>query len=161
MGMKPFPTLGKCDQCMNFPERQWMYAALQHTSAVGMGFIPVLLTTSKIQSKYPAAAREGMKPSPTVTDCCNRVDNSLITKVLYTSAVGAGFIPALPTADKIQSKYPAAAREEINGIYFGRLAIVFSVSCGRVGLWHRYSSIILSPCGNQMFMRVAPRWFQA
>ena len=82
-----------------------------------MGFIPVLLTADKIQSKYPAAAREGMKPSPTVTECCNHEDNPLITKVLHTSAVGAGFIPALPTADKIQSKYPAAARVEINGSY--------------------------------------------
>ena len=63
-------------------------------------FIPVLLTADKIQSKYPAAAREGMKPSPTVTECCYRVDNSLITKVLHISAVGAGFIPALPTTSK-------------------------------------------------------------
>ncbi|MDY6266599.1 MAG: hypothetical protein SPM31_05655 [Prevotella sp.] len=96
---------------MNFHERQWMYAALQHSAAVGMGFIPVLLTADKIQSKYPAAAREGMKPSPTVTECCHHEDNPLIANVLRTSAVGMGFIPVLLTADKIQSKYPAAARE--------------------------------------------------
>ena len=34
-----------------------LIAKVLHTSAVGMGFIPVLLTTSKIQSKSPAAAR--------------------------------------------------------------------------------------------------------
>ena len=38
----------------------------------------------------------------------------MITNVLHMSAVGAGFIPALPTADKIQSKYPTAARAGIN-----------------------------------------------
>ena len=42
------------------------------------------------------------------------VGNPLITNVLHASAVGAGFIPVLPTADKIQSKYPAAARVGIN-----------------------------------------------
>ena len=92
-----------------------MMRSLQHSAAVGAGFIPALPTADKIQSKYPAAAREGMKPSPTVTECCYRVDNSLITKVLHISSVGAGFIPALLTTSKIQSKYPAAARVEING----------------------------------------------
>ena len=80
----------------------------------GAGFIPALPTADKIKSKYPAAAREGMKPSPTLDVCCNHFDNLLITNVLHTSAVGAGFIPALPTADKIKSKYPAAARVGIN-----------------------------------------------
>ena len=79
-----------------------------------MGFIPVLLTADKIQSKYPEAARVGINPTPTLDVCCYHFDNSLITKVLHTSAVGAGFIPALPTADKIQSKYPAVARVGIN-----------------------------------------------
>ena len=46
----------------------------------------------------------------TLDVCCNHFDNPLIAKVLHSAAVGAGFIPALPTADKIQSKYPAAAR---------------------------------------------------
>ena len=79
-----------------------------------MGFIPVLLTASKIQSKCTAAARVGINPTPTMTECCNHFDNTLIVNVLHTSAVGAGFIPALPTADKIQSKYPTAARVGIN-----------------------------------------------
>ena len=92
-----------------------MYAALQHSAAVGMGFIPVLLTADKIQSKCHAAARVGINPTPTVAECCYRFDNPLITKVLHISSVGVGFIPALPIADKIQSKYPAAARVEING----------------------------------------------
>ena len=70
--------------------------------------------TKSGKSKCPAAARVGINPTPTVDVCCNRVDNTLIAKVLHTSAVGAGFIPALPTADKIQSKYPAAARVGIN-----------------------------------------------
>ena len=56
----------------------------------------------------------GINPTPTVTECCNHFDNPLIAKVLHTSAVGAGFIPALPTADKIHGKYPAAARVGIN-----------------------------------------------
>ena len=89
-----------------------MYAALQHSAAVGAGFIPVLLRADKIQSKYPAVARVGINPTPTLDVCCNHFDNPLITKVLHISSVGAGFIPALPTADKIQSKYPAAARVE-------------------------------------------------
>ena len=38
----------------------------------------------------------------------------MITNVLHASTVGAGFIPVLPTADKIQSKFPAAARVGIN-----------------------------------------------
>ena len=42
--------------------------------------------------------------------CCNHFDNPLIAKVLHTSAVGTGFIPVLPAADKIKSKCPAAAR---------------------------------------------------
>ena len=40
--------------------------------------------------------------------------NPLIAKVLHISAVGAGFIPALPAADKIQSKSNSAARVGIN-----------------------------------------------
>ena len=42
------------------------------------------------------------------------VGNLLITNVLHASTVVAGFIPVLPTADKIQSKFPAAARVGIN-----------------------------------------------
>ena len=53
--------------------------------------------------------RAGINPAPMVAECCNHFDNSLITKVLYTSAVGVGFIPTLATADKIQSKCTAAA----------------------------------------------------
>mgnify|MGYP006369320731 CR=1 FL=1 len=36
--------------------------------------------------------------------------NMLVINVLHTSAVGAGFIPVLPTTDKILNKFPAAAR---------------------------------------------------
>ena len=67
--------------------------------------------------RYPAAAREGITPSPTVTECSYHFDNPLIAKVLHASTVGAGFIPALPTADKIQSKYSAAARTGIQSKY--------------------------------------------
>ena len=59
--------------------------------------------------RNPAAARVGINPTPTVIECCDHFDNPLIAKVLHTSAVGAGFIPALPIADKIQSKKTAAA----------------------------------------------------
>ena len=68
------------------------------------GFIPVLPTADKIQSKCPAAARVGINPTPTLDVCC----------IAALCRVGAGFIPALPTADKIQSKCPAAARVGIN-----------------------------------------------
>ena len=54
--------------------------------------------------------------NPTPTKCCNHLDNPLIAKVLHASAVGVGFIPVLPTADKIQSKYPAAGRTGINPV---------------------------------------------
>ena len=56
----------------------------------------------------------GINPTPTVAECCNYFNNPLIAKVLHSAAVGMGFIPVLPTADKIQSKYPAAARVGIN-----------------------------------------------
>ena len=91
-----------------------MYAALQHFAAVGTGFIPVLPTADKIQSNYPAAARVGINHTPTVDVCCNNVENPLIAKVLHSAAVGTGFIPVLPAADKIQSNYTAAARVGIN-----------------------------------------------
>ena len=84
-----------------------------HTSAVGTGFIPVLTTADKIKSKYPAITRVGINPTPTGAECCKRLDNPLIAKVLHTSAAGAGFIPVLTTADKIKSKYPEAAREDM------------------------------------------------
>ena len=81
--------------------------------------------TKSGKSKYPAAARVGINPTPTKAKCCNRFDNPLIAKLLHASAVGTGFIPVLPTTDKIQSKcpaatdknkgsYPAAARVGIN-----------------------------------------------
>ena len=47
-----------------------LYNFLLHSAAVWKGFIPVLLTADKIQSKYPAAARVGINPSPTVEVCC-------------------------------------------------------------------------------------------
>ena len=52
--------------------------SLQHSSAVGAGFIPVLPTADKIQSKCPAAARVGINPTPKVVECCKRlIINSL------------------------------------------------------------------------------------
>ena len=89
-----------------------------------MGFIPVLLTADKIQSKYPAVARVGINPTPTVAECCYRFDNPLIAKVLHTSAVGMGFIPVLLTTSKTQSKSPAAARVEINGSYMSNNSLI-------------------------------------
>ena len=65
--------------------------------------------TKSGKSKCHAAARVGINPTPTVAECCNHFDNPLIAKVLHTSVVGMGFIPVLPIADKIKSKYPAAA----------------------------------------------------
>ena len=106
----PTPTEAKC--CNHFDNS--LIAKLLHASAVGTGFIPVLPTTDKIQSKCPAAARVGINPTP--TKCCNHLDNPLIAKVLHASAVGVGFIPVLPTADKIQSKCPAAGRTGINPV---------------------------------------------
>ena len=41
-----------------------------------MGFIPVLPAADKILSKYPAAARVGITPTPTVTECCKRLSIS-------------------------------------------------------------------------------------
>ena len=70
--------------------------------------------TKSGKSKCHAAARVGINPTPTVAECCNHFDNSLIAKVLHTSAVGTGFIPVLPTADKIKSKCTAAAMMGIN-----------------------------------------------
>ena len=83
-GMKPSPAPGKCDQCMN------------------MIF------------DFICGIRVGINPTPTMIECCNHFYNSLIDKVLHTSTVGAGFIPALPTADKIQSKYLQQHRTRID-----------------------------------------------
>ena len=58
------------------------------------------------KSKCHAAARVGINPTPTVAECCNHFDNSLIAKVLYTSAVGTGFIPVLPTAAAARRNAP-------------------------------------------------------
>ena len=110
MGINPTPTVTEC--CNHFDNP--LITKVLHTSAVGTGFIPVLPIANKIQSKCNAAARVGINPTPTVTECCNYFDNPLITKVLHTSAVGTGFIPVLPIADKIQSKCHAAARVWIN-----------------------------------------------
>ena len=76
-----------------------------------MGINPVLPTADKIQSKCHAAARVGINPTPTVAECCNHFDNPLIVKALHSAAVGMGFIPVLPTTDKIKSRYPTATRE--------------------------------------------------
>ena len=70
--------------------------------------------TKSGKSKYSAAARVGINPTPTVAECCKRFDNPLIAKVLHTSSVGTGFIPVLPTADKMKSKCTAAALMGIN-----------------------------------------------
>ena len=99
VGINPTPTEAKC--CNHFDSS--LIAKLLHESAVGTGFIPALPTTDKIQSKCPAPSRVGITPTPTEAKCCNHFDNSLIAKVLHASAVGTGFIPVLPTADKIQS----------------------------------------------------------
>ena len=96
MGINPTPTVDVC--CNHFDNP--LIAKVLHASTVGAGFIPALPTTDKILSKNPAAARVGINPTPTLDVCCNHVDNSLITKVLHTSAVGTGFIPALPASDE-------------------------------------------------------------
>ena len=70
--------------------------------------------TKSGKSKYPAAARVGINPTTTLAECCKRFDNPLIAKVLHSAAVGMGFIPVLPTADKIKSKCTAAAMMGIN-----------------------------------------------
>ena len=93
-----------------------MMRSLQYSAAVGAGFIPVLPTADKIQSKYPAAARVGITPTPTVAESYNHFGNPLIANVLHTSTVGAGFIPALPVTDENKSSCPAAARVGINPI---------------------------------------------
>ena len=49
-----------------------MIAKVLHTSAVGAGFIPALPTADKIHGKYPAAARVGINPTPTLDVCCKR-----------------------------------------------------------------------------------------
>ena len=56
----------------------------------------------------------GINPTPTLAECCNHLDNPLITKVLHTSTIETWFIPVLLTADKIKSKCTAAARVGIN-----------------------------------------------
>ena len=110
VGINPTPTLAECCNHLDNP----LITKVLHTSTIETWFIPVLLTADKIKSKCTAAARVGINPTPTLTECCNHFDNPLIAKALHTSAVGTGFIPVLPTASKIQSKYHVAARVGIN-----------------------------------------------
>ena len=53
-----------------------------------------------------ACTWDGYLSTPTV----DHANNMLVINALHTSAVGAGFIPVLPTTDKILNKFPAAAR---------------------------------------------------
>ena len=53
-----------------------------HASAVGAGFIPVLPATDKIQSKYHAAARMGINPTPTAAECCKLLSISGLHRIL-------------------------------------------------------------------------------
>ena len=74
-GDKPHPYGGRVLQSLDNP----LIAKVLHSAAVGMGFIPVLPTADKIQSKYPAAARVGISPTP--TERCNHFDNLLLANV--------------------------------------------------------------------------------
>ena len=53
---------------------------LQHASAVGAGFIPVLLTAVKIQNRYHAAARTGINP---YGGCVQHIDYQNVANVTY------------------------------------------------------------------------------
>ena len=61
----------------------------------------------------------------------------LIINVLHLSAVGAGFIPVLPTAGKIQKKYNAAGRTGINP---APTAVECCNYCGRLPPLRRLSA---------------------
>ena len=107
----------------------------------------VLFCLSKIvtesgKNKCHAAARVGINPTPTVVECCNHLGNSLITKVLHSAAVGTGFIPVLPTADKIKSKCTAAAM----------MGITPSPTLGKcdqcMNMYAKQTSRMISPSGS-------------
>ena len=93
-GIKPFPALE-----MRHPDLNVLASAWLSRKVFGLN----KKVTKSGKSKCPAAARVGINPTPTVAECCNHFDNPLIAKVLHTSAVGTGFIPVLPAADKIQN----------------------------------------------------------
>ena len=72
-----------------------MYAALQH-SAEGTGFIPVLPTADKIQSKYSADARVGINPTPTLGKSDQYMNMYVMIPPSGTRAsAGKGFMPFL------------------------------------------------------------------
>jgi len=55
---------------------------LQHSAAVGVGFIPILAAADKTQNKYNAAGRAGITPAPTVDRCNTLITNALLTLTL-------------------------------------------------------------------------------
>ena len=55
---------------------------LQHSAAVGVGFIPTLAAADKTQNKYNAAGRAGINPAPTVDRCNTLITNALLTLTL-------------------------------------------------------------------------------
>ena len=72
------------------------------------------LTLPNRPCKRPSFMSEdcGLPKRPSLHGYC--IVNLLIANVLHASAVGMGFIPVLPAADKIPNKYNAAARTGIN-----------------------------------------------
>ena len=53
-------------------------AAMQHTSKVGVGFIPTLAATGHLLCILSTVGRAGINPAPTADECCN----DLIIKLL-------------------------------------------------------------------------------
>ena len=46
-------------------------AAMQHTSNVGVGFIPTLAAAGHLLCILSAVGRAGINPAPTAAECCN------------------------------------------------------------------------------------------
>ena len=87
-----------------------LIAKVLHTSAVGMGFIPVLPAADKIQSKCPTAAGVGMKPSPALGKCDQCMNmyakqtSRMISLICSGACAGKGFMPFLKQCSTYFSK---------------------------------------------------------
>ena len=57
-------------------------AAMQHTSKVGVGFIPTLAAAGHLLCILSAVGRTGINPAPTADECCN----DLIIRLLHFSS---------------------------------------------------------------------------
>ena len=78
-GINPVPTAAKCNTlAINGLSKQ-----LQHTSNVGVGFIPTLAAAGYLHQFLLVAGRTGINPVPAAGECCNALLIKLLCCFLF------------------------------------------------------------------------------